>query len=160
MASEFWVRDYGPAIAWAVAALGWLVSNHQANKRERRKEVRADIADIEKELDVTLAVIRDALLKTTDVPHEILYLKITTSLSSIDQKLERLVSRKFGDRCRIYQSSCRDAFEKLFDMASGDDVVTVGDNLPKQHQTLLDAYHCARALAHEMHMLFLCEFEP
>lgn len=40
-------KDYASPIAWCVAALGWWVSNLQANNRERRKEVRSEIEDID-----------------------------------------------------------------------------------------------------------------
>jgi hypothetical protein len=37
------IRDYGPAVAWILVVIGWIIGNHQANKREDRKEARADL---------------------------------------------------------------------------------------------------------------------
>lgn len=41
--SGFSSKDLLIAVGWSITAIGWYVSSSQANKRERRKEARAEI---------------------------------------------------------------------------------------------------------------------
>ena len=43
-------------ISWVVVCIGWLVVNQQNNRREERKEIRASLGDIHKEVDDLVAM--------------------------------------------------------------------------------------------------------
>lgn len=162
MSNSTWIRDYGPALAWFVVAIGWYINNRQSNRREKRKEIRADITEISKSIDNALIGLNDAL--SLDRPHTsslpgIPYLKITTCLREIDLQLERLLLRKYSDSCRIHIDKTRDAFEEFFDIISGDDVTDPDLTLGKKDIFRLRAHNSAYVFLDELHKLFLSEFD-
>ncbi|WP_146193389.1 hypothetical protein [Corticimicrobacter populi] len=154
-----WLKDYGPAIAWAVAAAGWLVSSRQANKRERRKEIRTDIATISASINEVLKHVESTLSAKTPSDRDIAYLSITTTLRDIDMQLERLLGRRYKTSCEIYRTSCRTSSENFFDCASGDKVLHPSEDVHIKREVFLETHQQAMLLIHLMHELFLHEFE-
>lgn len=92
---QAFIRDFGPAIAWFVAAVGWLVSGFQATKRERRKEVRDEIAEVS---ELIASILKDLSeyhpLASTDPQASLLVYKIQSAFHRLDARIALLGLRK------------------------------------------------------------------
>lgn len=156
-----WIKDYGPPVAWIVAAVGLIYNNHAANTREKRKEFRAEIDAIEKLLK-DLVVKLSAYLKAAerDGAARALELEIKVLFKEIDLKWERLSKRQTGGELGLLIDPCSDALEQLFDHSTGTYFETSdrpeGDDLAAH----LERIHLRSLVFTEaLHSLFLKKFD-
>lgn len=111
------VRDYGPAVPWALVAWGWFLSNKHANHRELRKETRS-------ELDRLLSSIREladynraygiAEPGSTDEVSTALAIKV--GFNRVSASLERLLARLDDPASEVEKR-----FTKFYENVTGGD---------------------------------------
>lgn len=160
MISEF-LQSYGSPIAWLVAALGWGISNHHANLREKRKEFRAEIDTIEKVLkDLVAKLALYFKAPERDEAAKSLELEIKVLFRELDLKWDRVSRRQTGGTLGLYVDPCALQLEKLFDLATGQYFETV-DRIPSTDIAAhtQDIYIHALLFTESLHTLFLMKFD-
>lgn len=161
MDAPTFIKDYGPSVAWIVAAVGWMISNHHANRREKRKEFRSEIDAIEKtvkSVSEKLAAyyrlpVNDPSLTTSELEIKILF-------KEIDLKWERLSKRSFWWWCSAIKSECGTSNERFYDHATGAYFESIA-RLPAAdigHHVHKLNFRALRFIEN-LHSLFLCEFD-
>lgn len=156
-----WIADYGPSVAWMIAAGGLIYNNWSANSREKRKEFRAEIDAVEK-------VIKDLVAKSgtyvrsveRDEASRVLELEIKVLFKEVDLKWDRLSRRQSGGELGLLIDPCSTALEQLFDHATGKYFETaerpVGDDLA----SYLEKTHVlSLTFIEALHSLFLKKFD-
>jgi hypothetical protein len=158
--AEF-LKDYGAPIAWIVAAIGWGISNHQANTREKRKEFRTEIDAIEKvSKDILTKFASYFKLQSRDESAITLELEIKVLFRELDFKWERISKRLHVDESGPYSKKCKKALEQYFDFATGRYFET--SNRPPQDKI---GFHLHEIHVHSLifieslHSLFLQKFD-
>lgn len=158
------IKDYGPAVAWVVAGIGWMVANAQANTRERRKEVRSEIDEIAKHLQEALRGLNKYHhLAGSDEEAEKATLTIKVSFMEIDSRIGRLEQRKGWFRIKplLALDKAKAASTLFFDEATGGDFES--SNKPaltpaNASKRLYKQSHFSLRLLNELHKAFLKEF--
>lgn len=155
------LKTYGPSIAWAVAAVGWFVTNRQSNTREKRKEVRGEIDALE-ELIQSIAEKMAVYLRTTsdDAPASIIALEIVVIFQAVDQRIERLKKRQKGGELGLYFDKIEGERENFFDLATRTYFQTP-DRLaePKLSEHIVEIYSFSFILIEALHSYFLMKFD-
>lgn len=113
-----WGRKMDPigwflAIGWGVTAAGWLVTSLQANKRETRKEYRAEVTALEVSTDRLLEAYRRYLSETDEAKCEQARLQVHSDVNRVRRRVEGLEGAVGGEICR--------KFENLFEVLTGGD---------------------------------------
>jgi hypothetical protein len=155
------IKDYGPAVAWLVAGIGWTISNNQANTREKRKEFRAEIDAAEK---IVKSVVENASTyykaQSRDNETQLLELDIKLLFEELSSKWERLKKRKFVAASIECSDAAEYALEAFYDHVTGEyfesDTRLTGEGLNGmlQKNNLL-----AIRFIESLHKLFLREFD-
>lgn len=109
------------SIAWLLTVFGWFLSNHQANKREQRKELRALIKKTEETLETICRHVELHLFDFSTSHNPLDFQKNTIAITNSFNRLE-------VDLLPIYKYvSCKECIrkvstskEKLFDFTTGD----------------------------------------
>ncbi len=158
--AEF-LKDYGAPIAWGVAAVGWLISNHHANTREKRKEFRAEIDSIEKVVKELVgklscyfrAADRDDAAKALELDIKVLF-------RELDLKWERVSKRQKGGTLGLYVDPCKEKLESFFDYATGRYFETA-ERIPTEQigAHVHDIHIRALLFTEALHSLFLKKFD-
>jgi hypothetical protein len=107
-------KDLWFAGGWFVTVVGWLVSNSQANRRERRKEARAEI-------DACIKLLTELVLKArtyfcTPVSDQ----QSKSKAAEIRFELQRLITRAERLEAKHAQFDLTGACGELMDAISGD----------------------------------------
>jgi hypothetical protein len=99
-------KDALVSVSWIIAALGWLVSNYQTNKREKRKEIRVEVDAICKNLADLLDRCRDYYSNDSSDPlDDVRSSKIAFEVHRIIFRVEKLNSRIKTCENRPFQSA-------------------------------------------------------
>lgn len=155
------LKNYGALIAWVFVVAGWLISNRQANNREKRKEYRAEIDAIEKQVRVVLDSLgKYFLLKNGSPESQNLELQIKVLFRDIDLRRERLEKRKNSTSVTKFINDSNNAFESFFDLATGhyfESSETIDPKLVDQHIHELNIF--ALVAVESLHSLFLKKFD-
>lgn len=113
---------YGSPIAWIVAAIGWGVAKHHANRLEERKEIRSEIEEACDLVVSTIEMVREyretAPTSVQSVGYEI---RIKHSLEDLSLRLARLAQRKDPWRHVLDLKDSEAQFGRFFDAVSGGD---------------------------------------
>lgn len=155
------LKDFGPAFAWIIAAIGWTLSNYQANTREKRKEFRAEIVNIES----TLSTVIDKLstyfhMRKRDEAAKVLEIEIVGLFKSIDTQCERLAKRQKGGDLGLYVDEINAFREDFYDYATGRYFETAWRVPLKNLSTHVQGLHGkASLLVESLHTLFLAKFD-
>lgn len=158
--SQF-LKDYGPSFAWIIAAVGWAITNSQANTREKRKEVRAEIAAIEEKLGAILEKLAEYLRNPVrDERAQLLELEIVVGFQSLDLMHERLAKRQQGGAVGLYIDAIKKYQEEFFDLATGSYFETAVRMPEKDVNPRIQALHAkAFLLIESLHSFFLAKFD-
>lgn len=154
------LRQYGTPVAWLIVAIGWTIKNKQANARERRKEIRADISEICSAIERSLQFVEDHVnADQNDGYTGMTALKIHSTLADIDLKINRLFNRRFSIHTKTTLDSCKRYFEAYFDFSSGDKVLATDQDIVTRGETIMEAHQSAHLLIDYLHRLFITEFD-
>lgn len=93
---------------WLVTAIGWLVANFQANHRERRKEIRAEVDRLISTLDGLLEAAREYYTSNGNNREEP-RLRIHTLINRSSSQIEFLETRKNGPEMNIRMAALFEA---------------------------------------------------
>lgn len=107
-------KDPLVAVSWAIAGIGWLVSNRQGNNREKRKEARSEVENISKRAEDIVARCRKYYGAAATDPED------TGRSSEIAFEMQRLLSRV--QRLRVGKpafSAAVYASGEFFDLVTG-----------------------------------------
>lgn len=156
--AEF-LREYGPAIAWIVAAVGWGVANHQNNRREERKEVRTEIDGAANCVMEILDQLR-AYRKTTAGSSEAVEIetRIKMQFQYLSLRIDRLKDRRKGvlQEPLLKLEDIEEKVNHFFDVATGDDFESA-ERAPENQNPQILARQAKSALAVDdaLHRAFL-----
>lgn len=149
------------AIPWLVAIAGWLVANHQANRRETRKELRSDITEI----CSAISAVRQSLRAQQEEElgsnkRKLAQIAIKQELFAIDLRCSRLFDRKWRTRSKLHLQRVKLNLEAFFDLSSGDILESNAEMPVHQSEALLFQQHSAGLmLDNSLQQLFLVEFK-
>jgi len=154
------IKDYGPAGAWVVAAVGWLVANNQANKRELRKEVRAEIDDITKISKTILSDLQKYYLTAAGGDDGLLLeLVIKANFKELDLRFDRLHSRNLAEFPAGGVIASNKPRESFFDLATGSHFETTSRPTAVERAGLIVRQtNASLQLTEALHAQFLREF--
>lgn len=143
------INDYGPIIAWALVIIGWWLANNQANGRERRKELRADIDRID---SIVKGLVASHRRYRTGVPGseddvESVHIKVATS--HLGLCLARTPDQIYTADVKRLQA---DLFERL---TGGDFECATRSALLHSHQSILTVEFSAIQLMDELERAYL-----
>lgn len=155
------IKDYGPAGAWVVAAVGWLVANKQANKREVRKEVRAEIDDIARIGKGILTELQKYYATDTGSDAALLSeLTIKASFKELDLRFDRLHSRGLAEFPVGGLVAANEPREAFFDLATGVHFETSSRPAAAERSNLIVRQtNACLQLTEALHAQFLREFD-
>lgn len=158
--SDF-VKNYGPAVAWVVAAIGWGITNFQANVREKRKELRSEIDALEKAIQ-SIADKMGAYLrrKEADASAAISELEILVLFQSVDRRIERIKKRQSGGTLGLYIDQIDREREQFYDFTTGkyfQTPVLLGE--PELSERITEIHSRAQILIEALHSFFLMKFD-
>ncbi len=161
------LKDYGSAVAWIIAAAGWFVGNRQSNTRERRKEVRSELDEIEDICDSFIEQL-NAYFRIThaSLEEQEAALNVKMHAKAIDYRIARLLRRKWsfqnGHGTTEHLKAAAKTWETVFDAATGGcfesaqrfdaDVEVVQSQLMLTRSKVL-------AFIEDLHRAFLYEFD-
>lgn len=158
--SEFF-KNYGSTIAICIAVIGWFVTSGQADKREKRKEFRAEIDAIEKVLDGLMTKLAEyyRLAERNDAA-KLLELEIKAIYRSVDLRCERLRKRQKGGELGLLILPINALREELFDLGTGD-YFESSNRMPqdKVSEFALSLRYKAMALVEALHALHLKKYD-
>lgn len=155
------LKDYGPSFAWVIAAIGWGITNAQANTREKRKEFRAEIVVIEEALKTLLTKMEKYLREQErNEDARSLELEVVVLFHSLDLMQERLEKRQNSGELGLYLDVVKRYREELYDLATGSYFET-SDRIPKEllHLRIQALHTKAFLLIESLHSLFLAKFD-
>lgn len=155
------LKNYGPALAWLIAAIGWGVNNAQANVREKRKELRSELDTLEKTIQSIAEKIGSYLRRTAnDTSSGMWELEILVLFQSVDRRLERIKKRQSGGTLGLYLDRISLERERFFDFATGryfqTPVLLVEPDLSAR---ITDVHTHAQILIEALHSFFLMKFD-
>jgi hypothetical protein len=113
--SDGFIRDYGPAIAWIIVFVGWFVTNRQANQREKRKEIRADVDRITGMIRQLVDDHRLYFTAPVGSPEEI---RNGVAIKASFQRISMALERQTG---RIECAESKAHFVQLYELMTGGD---------------------------------------
>lgn len=158
------LSEWLPVVGWSIPALGWYIANTQANQRELRKEVRAEIEDVSSLVEKILEAYKKYLaLSGGDKDALGLSLEIQYAFNRLDAQLELLTLRR-------HYSYDEFAREQLLDMSEVIGVSTeffdscTGGNFGEKDKPALDGDVLAAAwlrsslLGHRLIQLLSTQF--
>ena len=155
------LRDYGAPFAWILAALGWIISGRQADRREKRKEFRAELDAMENLvkdiLSRALSYFRDGECEPSAKTDE---MDIRALLHELDLKWQRIKKRQTGGTLGLYVDACGEKLEVFYDLVTSayvqaDDRISV--DAVNVHTR--DIYVQAHLFVEALHSLFLKKFD-
>jgi len=154
------IKDFAPAVAWVVAAMGWLVANSQANKREVRKEVRGEIDEISKLGKEILSELKKYYkTSVTSDESQQTEMVIKAHFKELDLRFDRLHCRQLSAFPSGGTVPANDAREKFFDLATFKHFETSSRPTGVELSTLvLRQTHANLVLTEALHTQFLQEF--
>lgn len=155
------LKDYGPAFAWVIAALGWGITNHQANVREKRKELRSELDALEKAIQSIAEKMTTYLRrKAGDVTGPVTELEVIVLFQSVDRRIERLRKRQSGGTLGLYFDKIADEREQFFDFCTGSYFQTpVLLAEPDLSHRITEVHSRAQVLIETLHSFFLMKFD-
>lgn len=155
------IKNYGPALAWVVAALGWAVTNRQANTREKRKELRSEIDALEKAIQSIAEKMAVYLRrKAEDATAAVSELEIIVLFQSVDRRIERIKKRQSGGTLGLYIDRIDKEREQLFDLSTGEYFQTPALlEEPLLSQRITEIHSQAQILIEALHSFFLMKFD-
>lgn len=155
------LKDYGPALAWVIAAIGWSITNAQANLREKRKELRSEIDALEKAIQ-SIADKMAAYLRRNagDPASSVSELEVLVLFQSVDRRVERIKKRQSGGTLGLYIDRIDEEREKFFDYSTGEyfqtPVLLVEPDLSAR---ITELHSHAQILIESLHSFFLMKFD-
>lgn len=161
-----WLKSYGSAIAWGVAALGWAIGNHQSNRRELRKEVRSEIDDIAEICDKFVGAQKEyfsAGLGSLEADQAAQDVKLHAQ--AIDLRIRRLQCRRWSFKTlhgtRAYLQDAAEMWEQAFDVGTGGSFESTsrGDSYLAVRTQQMQTRAKALAFIEALHRAFLYEFD-
>ncbi|MFB9242346.1 hypothetical protein IV454_16460 [Massilia antarctica] len=155
------IKDFGPAFAWIIAAVGWALTNRQANNREKRKEFRSEIDAIEETVQAVAKKTASYLrMRTRDKSALLLELEIVVLFQSIDIRCERLARRQTNGELGLYIDKVDTIKEDLYDFATGRYFETPKRIPQDELSARVQGIHTrAFLLVEALHSLFLMKFD-
>lgn len=158
--SQF-LKDYGPAFAWVIAAIGWSITNYQANVREKRKELRSEIDALEKAIQSVAEKMATYLRREEgDATAPVSELEVIVLFQSIDRRIERIKKRQSGGTLGLYIDRINVEREKFYDFATGEYFQTpVLLKEPELSQRITEVHAHAQILIETLHSFFLMKFD-
>lgn len=155
------LKDYGPAFAWVIAALGWGITNFQANVREKRKELRSEIDALEKAIQTIAEKMATYLRrKEGDPAGPVSELEVIVLFQSVDRRIERLRKRQSGGTLGLYIDRIEEERENFFDFCTGSYFQTpVLLSEPQLSQRITEVHSRAQILIETLHSFFLMKFD-
>lgn len=155
------IKDFGPPVAWIIAAVGLYVNNRAANVREQRKEFRSEIDSISGTVKEVIKKLAEYYALEARTPKaKSLELEIKVLLKEIDLKSDRISKRRFRNDVATVRANCQLAQERFFDGATSkyfesDDWQLAEVKSENFHQVNILGLHLIEA----GHALFLKEFD-
>lgn len=155
------IKDFGPPVAWIIAAGGLVYNNYAANHRERRKEFRSEIdaiATTVKEVVKKLAAYYSQPERGLEAKS--IELEVKALFREIDLKSDRISKRKFQNEVASVLKQCAVAHERFFDLATSK--YFESDDWPSRDITtahLLELHVQGLVLIEDMYSLFLKEYD-
>jgi len=105
-------KDVLITVGWLIAAVGWLVSNHQGNQREKRKETRSEVDAICKAAAELITKCRTYYASDpSDNEDDIRVAEIAFEVKRILIRTERLNRRVGKFKKAVY--ACGDFFDQV-----------------------------------------------
>jgi hypothetical protein len=156
------LKDYGPSFAWIIAAIGWAITNRQANTREKRKEFRSEISVVEDTLKILMVKLEKYLRRAKrDTEALKLEVEIVVLFHSIDLMHERLLKRQNGGDFGLYADAAKRYKEELYDLATGEYFETSTKRIPQEalHPRIQALNTKAFLFVEALHSLFLAKFD-
>ena len=155
------LKDYGPAFAWVIAAIGWAITNAQANVREKRKELRSEIDALEKIIQSIAEKLAVYLRRQEgDVAAAVSELEILVLFQSVDRRIERIKKRQSGGTLGLYIDQINEAREQFFDFSTGayfQTPVLLAE--PMLSERITEVHSRAQILIETLHSFFLMKFD-
>jgi hypothetical protein len=96
-------------VGWLLTALGWLVANGQANRRESRKEYRGAVDALETDVDRLLEAYREYLTELKAVENEQARLRVHAEINRLRRHVISLATDVGPELVRAYE----DLFEAI-----------------------------------------------
>lgn len=141
--------------------IGWFVTNAQADKREKRKEFRAEIDAIEKILDGLMVKLAEYYRSVDrDDAAKLAELEIKAMFQSIDLRCERLAKRQSGGELGLFIDPINALREELYDQGTGgyfESATRMAADL--QPEFVLSLRYKSMALVEALHALHLKKYD-
>lgn len=138
------LKEYGPAVAWFVSAIGWIVANRQANERELRKEVREEVGEVRDLVESVLSLLGEYPDSTAGSAKALkLEGSIKFTLEDLSLRIQRLGEIKdWRRRPRMDLIEATKELAKFYDAVTGADF----EAAERQDDALASNHHrqCAR----------------
>lgn len=137
------------------------MTSSQADKREKRKEFRAEIDALEKIIDGLMIKMAEyyGSVERTDAA-KLLELEIKAIYRSIDLRCERLAKRQKGGELGLFIDPINSLREDLFDLGTGDYFET-SQRMPQDRvpEFVLSLRYRGMALVEALHALHLKKYD-
>lgn len=160
MPSPSFFIAYGPLVAAATVSIGWFISNKQANTREKRKEVRDDIKEIEKKLSEILSISRktiDQCAKEED--RKISIYDLNRALLDLDLQKDHIYARKLKNKSIVHKRRIDSVHEEFYDLISGDFLNQKNITTAEKQDFIFETHRKSMLITHNLKTLFLSEFD-
>ena len=155
------IKAYGPAVPWVLVTIGWFISNHQANRRELRKEARSVIEEIAKivaEVGKDLKTYYKAKPQSDEEVEAALSVKI--GIQNIATRVERLRNKQPEVLPKKLSAGVQNAVDDFFETATGDAFESASKPTSAEIVNILARQHNAgAALIESLHQAFWKKFK-
>lgn len=154
------LKSYGASVAWLVAAIGWIVGNVQANRRERRKELRSEIEDVARLVKDVATETKKFYRSTPGSPEHVeCVVTVQALVREIDVRIERLKRGGLAYFSAALRDATASAQERYFDETTGGSFGTSARPSGANLTNVLLRHHAAGlALIESLHAQFSREF--
>ncbi|MGO3714172.1 hypothetical protein [Alcaligenes aquatilis] len=160
MSTPSFFITYGPLLAAATVSIGWFISNKQANTREKRKEVRDDIKEIEKKLSEILSISRKTIDHfTEEEDRKISIYDLNRALLDLDLQKDHIYARKLKNKSIVHRNRIDSVHEKFYDLISGDFLNQDNSTAVEKQDFIFETHRESTLIIHNLKSLFLSEFD-
>jgi len=153
LALSTFIKDYGPAIAWLLVIIGWWITSNQADHREKRKEIRAELDRL---AHMIRQLVEDHRLYFTSPPQSAEESKYAVAVKAAFRRISMTLERQSA---RLDLVQTQSLFSQFYELITGGEFETTARQVRASNDhSFIVATSFAERIIDAMERAFLARF--